>query len=408
MGRSAIILILISLLILLTARFYVYSLGNKVSDGEQIEFEARLLSQVKTTSYSRSFSLNYNGERIFVNLPLYPPVKYGDKLKISGELNQKKLDRGEIWVLKKPDIQLVTEKFSLLSPIYSFRSKAVEVYRSYLPSDEASLLLGIVFGIKESFSESFYDDLRTAGVLHVIAASGMNVSMLGALLAGFFGAFLRRQMAILLTIFGIFAFTALAGFEASIVRAAIMGTLAFSAQILGRQSWAFFGLLISGFLMLFISPSLIFDIGFQLSFSATLGLIYISPFIDKIFRIRKAPVLRAVSEDFNTTVSAQVATLPIILSNFGSYSILSVLTNVLVLWTVPILMIIGGITSILAFFFQGFGIFLYLALPLLMYFKFIVGFFGKFGGQFEIVSLPWQLSLAYYLFILALFAKKFK
>jgi len=187
-----------------------------------------------------------------------------------------------------------------------------------------------------------------------------------------------------------------------------MGTLAFSAQILGRQSWAFFGLLISGFLMLFISPSLIFDIGFQLSFSATLGLIYISPFIDKIFRIRKAPVLRAVSEDFNTTVSAQVATLPIILSNFGSYSILSVLTNVLVLWTVPILMIIGGITSILAFFFQGFGIFLYLALPLLMYFKFIVGLFGKFGGQFEIVSLPWQLSLAYYLFILALFAKKFK
>ncbi|MEK9178544.1 MAG: ComEC/Rec2 family competence protein, partial [Patescibacteria group bacterium] len=342
MGRSLSLLILGSLLILLAVRSYVYFSGNKLSDGSKIEFEGRVTSQIKTNSFSQSFSLNYKGKRIFLNLPLRPTVNYGDKLKTSGVIVLKKLDRGEIWVLEEPEIVFEKEKFSLLSPVYSFRSKVISVFKSYLPSDEASLLLGIVFGIKESFSEDFYEDLRTAGVLHVIAASGMNVSMLGALLAGFFGTFLTRQIAVLLTIFGIFVFTAIAGFEASIVRAAIMGTLAFSAQILGKQSWAFFGLLISGFLMLFVSPALLFDIGFQLSFSATLGLIYISPLIDKMFRFKKIPLVRFISEDANTTISAQIATLPIILSNFGNFSLFSVFANVLVLWTVPILMIIGG------------------------------------------------------------------
>ncbi len=408
MGRSLSLLILGSLLILLAVRSYVYFSGNKLSDGSKIEFEGRVTSQIKTNSFSQSFSLNYKGKRIFLNLPLRPTVNYGDKLKTSGVIVLKKLDRGEIWVLEEPEIVFEKEKFSLLSPVYSFRSKVISVFKSYLPSDEASLLLGIVFGIKESFSEDFYEDLRTAGVLHVIAASGMNVSMLGALLAGFFGTFLTRQIAVLLTIFGIFVFTAIAGFEASIVRAAIMGTLAFSAQILGKQSWAFFGLLISGFLMLFVSPALLFDIGFQLSFSATLGLIYISPLIDKMFRFKKIPLVRFISEDANTTISAQIATLPIILSNFGNFSLFSVFANVLVLWTVPILMIIGGIVSIFAFFFEGFGIVLYLALPLLLYFKSVVELFGKFGGQLALSEFPWQLSIGYYLLILSIFARKIK
>src|SRR3990167_7325696 len=169
-------------LILLSLRFYFYLSGSLVSDNSNIVFEGRLFSQVKTNRNYQSFSINYNGQKIFINLPLYPRLAYGDKVKIEGVTERKMLDRGEIWVMQGPKVEFLEEKFSILRPIYNFRAKVVKVYKSYLPPDEASLLLGIVFGIKESFSETFYEDLRKAGVLHVIAASGMNVSMLGALL----------------------------------------------------------------------------------------------------------------------------------------------------------------------------------------------------------------------------------
>src|SRR6266852_3979746 len=100
--------------------------------------------------------------------------------------------------------------------------------------------------------------LRTSGVFHVIAASGMNVTLVGGFLTSLFTLFLRRQIALLLSILGILFYALLAGFEPSIIRASIMGILVLSSQIFGRQAWPTYALLLTGYIMLLFDPSLIF------------------------------------------------------------------------------------------------------------------------------------------------------
>ena len=202
---------------------------------------------------------------------------------------------------------------------------------------------------------------------------------------------------------GILFYAFLAGFEPSIVRAAIMGILVFMAQLTGRQNSAFLGLFSAGFIMLFVNPSLIFDIGFQLSFMATLGLIYIRPIFFRKKNLKKLIEKSVVGEDVATTISAQIATLPILLANFGSFSFSSILVNALVLWTVPVIMIIGGISALLGLIFAPIGqILAYISIPFLLYFETVVDFFGARSSQLTIDHLPLTIFFGYYLILFSI------
>lgn len=251
--------------------------------------------------------------------------------------------------------------------------------------------------------KDFSENLKTTGVFHVIAASGMNVTLVGGFISSILTFFLKRQIAIALSVVGIMFYAVLAGLEASIIRASIMGILVFSAQIMGRQTLAVNGLFFAGFAMLFIDPTLISDIGFQLSFTATLGLILIP-------KIRAIGKIGVIGDSVNTTIAAQIATLPILMANFGTYSIYSILVNGLILWTVPILMAIGGIGAMLGLIFVPLGqLIIYLSYPLLIYFEKIVEIFGKIGGVISISALSWQFIAGYYCLlasILVVFKKK--
>ena len=111
---------------------------------------------------------------------------------------------------------------------------------------------------------------QTTGVFHVIAASGMNVSMLSGFLLAVLGRILRRQIALIVSIVAICFYAVLAGLEPSIVRASIMAGIAFTALLLGRQGTALWSLILTALLMLLFNPFLFRDIGFQLSFAAPL------------------------------------------------------------------------------------------------------------------------------------------
>lgn len=153
--------------------------------------------------------------------------------------------------------------------------------------------------------------------------------------------------------------------------------------------------------MLFVSPKFLFDIGFQLSFLSTLGIL----FIPEVFTKAK----NAISEDFLTTFSAQIATLPILLSAFGSYSVLSILVNVLVLWTIPFLMALGAIAALISFVFEPLArLFLYLCLPFLLYFEKTATFFTRFEFNLAVETISWQFIVSYYLFLASFLAYNLK
>lgn len=387
----------VSLLILLGFRFYFfYQTQTQFTDGQKLNFETTILSQPQAVGSQQAFIANYKNKKIKIISGRFPELNYGDFVRISGEISNK----NSRVIIYFPKIKIVNNSSNVLQSglqvINLFRQKLIILFSETLPSPSSSLLLGIIFGIKEQMPKDFSDNLKSSGVFHVIAASGMNVTLIAGFISTFFAFFLKRQIAIGLSILGIIFYAILAGLEPSIIRASIMGIIVFSAQILGRQALAVNGLFLAGFVMLFIDPTLLSDIGFQLSFTATLGLIIVP-------KIKKIGKIWVIGDDVNTTIAAQIATLPILLANFGTYSIYSILVNGLVLWTVPILMVIGGLGTILSFILAPLGqLLIYLSYPLLLYFEAIVNIFGKIGGVLTIKNFPWQFTAGYYCLLVCL------
>lgn len=388
--------LLVFLLIILSFRFYFfYNNQIQLADGQQIALETTVLSQPQTFGNQQVFIANYKNQsfgrfRIRITAGRFQEINYGDFVRISGPISNK----GNRVLMYFPKIETINNPSNILQSglkkINTLRQKLILLFSKTLPSPSSSLLLGIIFGIKEEMPKDFADNLKTSGVFHVIAASGMNVTLIAGFISSLFALFLKRQIAIGLSILGIMFYAVLAGLEPSIIRASIMGILVFSAQIMGRQTLVLNGLLLAGFTMLFIDPTLISDIGFQLSFAATLGLVLIP-------KIRAIGRVGVIGNDINSTIAAQIATLPILLANFGTYSLYSILVNGLVLWAVPILMAVGGIGVLASWVFQPLGqLIIYLSYPLLFYFESVVNFFGKIGGVIAIENLPWQFSVGYY------------
>lgn len=265
-----------------------------------------------------------------------------------------------------------------------------KIYRQALSPKDADLLMGIVFG--ENLDSRSKEKFIQTGVLHVVAASGMNVSMLTSFLLGTLVIFLRRQHALLVTSIIVLFYVALADFQPSIVRAAIMALFAFGAGLAGRQNTSFLALFFAAFVMLFWDPRILTSISFILSFSATLGIILLDPIL------KRGLLEHSFFEDLRTTSSAQIATTPILLFFFGTYSPISIIVNFLVLWTVPPLMVLGGAAAVLSLVYKTLALpLIYLALPLLSYFQSVVDFFAKGAVPIETNSIPWAIVAGYYL-----------
>jgi len=398
-------LLVIFLLLALVWRFA--KLENKASNyinGQSVSFHTTLFTEPKTSGNFQSFAVkDGNGTQVMVQTPRYPQFHYGQTLSILGTISLKSsksasTQKGSLLNNKKivpaiyfPKIEAVKNAENpLLAVVSSIRQNIILVLQKAFPEPFSSLLLGIVFGISTTLPKDLLDSMRISGVMHVIAASGMNVTLVANFLVLLFGFVFKRQVALVFSIFGILFYAALAGFQPSIVRAAIMGIAALSAQIFGRQNLAVYNLGIAGYLMLFISPDLISDIGFQLSFLSTLGLILFQPlFKTAIF-----------TEEIATTICAQLATLPVLLANFGTYSLWSVVVNGLVLWTIPYVMILGGVGVFAAVIFEPLGkLILFLSLPFLYYFKFVVEFFGKLPQVVTITQVSWYVIAGYYLLL---------
>lgn len=395
---------LLAFLLIITCLRFNFFYRNQVEfiNGQRISFETGILSQPQISGNRQVLVANYKNQKIKVITSRFPEVNYGDFVRISGNISNKS-GRALMYF---PKIETINNSSNILQTslknINFLRQKLITLFSKTLPMPSSSLLLGIIFGIKEQMPKDFTNNLKISGVFHVIAASGMNVTLVGGFISLFFAFFLRRQIAIGLSILGIIFYAVLAGLEPSIVRASIMGILVFSAQILGRQVLAINGLALAGFGMLFIDPTIVSDVGFQLSFAATVGILYVKPLFGK---------REGIMSEASTTIAAQVATLPILLANFGTYSVYSILVNGLVLWTVPILMMIGGVGAILGLILTPLGqLLIYLCYPLLLYFQAIVNFFGKAGGVLIVNDFPWQFAGGYYCLLISvlLLSKKNK
>ena len=193
-------------------------------------------------------------------------------------------------------------------------------------------------------------NFQRAGLSHIVALSGFNISIISlGLLALAPYLFIPRRFSVWLVVLIIFIFVIFTGGESSIVRAALMGSGSVIAYQLGRRSSAMMLLLVSGTCMVFLNPLiLLHDIGFQLSFLATLGLLLFSNYFEKWLKF--LPEIFGLRLTVSATLAATFATLPILIMYFGRISLTSILANVAVVPVVPFLMLVSFLGLVLSFF----------------------------------------------------------
>lgn len=344
------------LIILVFVRYFSTKPGY--SDGQRLRVEGIVRQEPSRFSYYQKISLAGLG----IYLPKFPEIYYGDKVVVEGTVQKGQLESA-VLVLKEEDRGLFS----------GFRKRVVDFFQKSLPEPHAALVAGISLGAKGSLSKDFWDSLTKTGTAHVVVASGMNVSLVASFLLGILVLFLNRKKALVLALAGIWVYTAISGFEAPIIRAAVMGSIAFSAQELGRVYSAWRALVLTGLILLIIVPGWLTDLGFILSFVATGSILIFQKRVEKLV----AFVPSLLRGDFSTTLAAQVGVSPILFVTFGQFNILSPIINVLVLWTIPlitVLGIVGGLVGIVVPF-LGKAI-LWLCYPLTTWFIAVVRLFG--------------------------------
>lgn len=363
-------------------------------DGQKITLLTRIESSPKVKGTLQTFRVHPRRyEPITVTAPSYQRLYYGQKVKLSGTLKRRMLeDKRVVNSIYFPIITLHQEQGLL----FVLRQRVTQVFEGILPPDHARLLLGVSFGMKEPFSPAFSEAVKQVGLLHVIAASGMNITLLVGALVAILGRLFSRKTTIISTLLCIICYAAYAGFEPSIVRASIMGSLALFAGLMGRQYFGLWALFLTAYVMIMLDVRILHDVGFHLSFLATLGIIIIKPLLS--LSILKP--LGVIGDDLTTSMSAQVTTVPLLLGTFGEFNLLSLLANAAILWTVPPLMILGGIGAIASFIFEPLAVFvLFVTYPLLSVFILSVEMFSLVTWRIEVSKLPVWIGILYYIVI---------
>ncbi len=356
--------------------------------------------------------------KILVTTGRYPGYKYGDKLKIIGELktpvvfedfNYKDYlkKEGIYSVIYYPKIEIIDRGRAsvVYAKILSFKNKLRKSIYSSLSPPQSSILGAMILGDKSRMSNDLKEKLNIAGVRHVTAVSGMHVVILsGILMSLLLGLGLWRGQAFYFSIIIIFLFIVMTGFQASGIRAGIMGGLFLLGQKVGRKSVSSRAIVMAAALMLAINPLLLLsDVGFQLSFLAVMGIIYLAASFKNWLRFipKKFPNLKEI---IAMTFAAQIFTLPILVYNFGRISLVAPLTNVLILPTVYWIMISGFIFGLTGIIWQALGwILSFPCLFLLTYLTKIVDFFSQSWAAKTIENIHWLWLIVSY-FILGFLA----
>lgn len=194
----------------------------------------------------------------------------------------------------------------------------------------AGLLNGILFGTKAQLAPTFKTALIRSGTLHIVALSGMNITILMTITASTLLRIFSRRITSLLTVLIIMGFIWFVGLSPSVIRAAIMGCLSLLSTIFGRQKGALWCLLLAALGMLILNLSYLTDVSFQLSFLATLGIILFTKSNKKEINPSKFFLCNLIKDDLKTTLYAQVFTMPIFIFTFHQVSLMSPVPNILI------------------------------------------------------------------------------
>jgi len=305
-----------------------------------------------------------------IRVPRYPAYQYGDVLKITGRLEtppqfedfdyKSYLARQGIYsLIYYPGVEVLDHGQGLkpLQWIYSLRARLSASLARALPEPQGSLAQAILLGLRGNIPDSLYEAFSRTGAAHLLAISGLHISIIIAMLLSFgilvFGR--RRSIYIWLTLALMWLYALLAGMHPPIIRAAIMGSLFLIAEYLGRQRSAIIALAFAAAVMVGVQPHVLWSVSFQLSFLAMAGLILLYPYFQAWGRRGVASLFGArekiaaaggmITDGFAITLAAIVAVGPLIAYNFGIVSLVALPATFFSLPALPFIIVTAALVA---------------------------------------------------------------
>ncbi|MCZ2126158.1 MAG: ComEC/Rec2 family competence protein [Anaerolineales bacterium] len=296
--------------------------------------------------------------------------------------------------------------------IYAFKERLVAATYKIYPDPEASLLAGILFGVDTGLPQKLQKAFKDTGTAHIIAISGFNIAIIADIFFKLFQwLFKRERLGATLAVISIFLYAILVGGDPAVMRAAIMGSFSLFAKQVGRRNDGMNMLALVAAIMAAFNPLILWDVGFQLSFLATLGLIlYADPLsnftarvFEKIAKRENSPLVAFVNENVMLTLAAQLMTIPIMLYYFHRLSLSSFVANPFILPVQPAVMILGGLAVLVSLVAPPLGQLLaWVAWPFSAYTIRVVELFGSIpNGSIPVGNVP--LWIIYTMYISLLF-----
>jgi competence protein ComEC len=306
-----------------------------------------------------------------LTVPRYPAFHYGDELLVKGKMEtpprldgfdyQNYLAHQEIYSLMRyPRVEvLATGKGAKpLEWIYSLRARLSQTLAQVLPEPPASLAQGIILGIRTNIPESLQDEFVRTGTAHILAISGINLTIVAGILVslGIWAFGRRRYIYIWVALAIIWLYTLLTGLHPSALRAAIMVSLFLAADLLGRQRSGLIGLFLAAAIMVGVSPQVLWDASFQMSFVAMTGLIFICPPLQSLGRKAVTATLggegtlprvaNVLTDSFSVSLGAVLAVWPLTAYYFGIISWVGPLATFLALPVLPAIIVSGVLAGV--------------------------------------------------------------
>lgn len=338
---------------------------DKVTD--EITIDAIVVTNKEKKEYYNSYKIKGINEKYknkYFILYTKKVLEYGDKIFIKGNFykpdeernykgfNYKKyLQTKKIYgTIKSNNIEIRSK--NNINVLFIFfnkvKIKIINNIEEILPEKTSGLLTGIILGEKSSLDHDIYLNFQKSSLAHVLAVSGAHISYIILGITYFFEfRKVHKKIGYFLTIFILVFFLFLTNFSPSVIRASIMSIIVLISKIIHRKADFVNTILIALFISLINNPYSIKDVGLELSYLGTIGIVYFAPIIEK--QIIKHKFNKKIVKIVSVPISAQILILPIMIINFHTISFNFLCANIIAMPILGAIIILGFITIIISF-----------------------------------------------------------